>query len=672
MDLLAPAVAAMSRLRFTRQFALVAAVIAVPIAIMGTVLYRESERDIGLVARERVGLVALAPATRLLHAAHAHAMAANDIVGGDAASSFAQPQAQDRRALEAAAAQVDAAMAALREAHEANGHILGTQQLAAAVAERWVRLKAEVVGMTPDQSLDAHRAFSEQVLELMAVTGERSQLLVDPQMASAFLQDATVRRLPELLASFGQARSIMHAGKRDASALAMEYEVAMKNFAAARRDFTNAFGTESGDDAFDRMRSVFGDTALALLEKISARVKVLTGGAVSPPDEVRLASAAVDATYAAETAALELLDRTIAARARADRGMQVALLAALLASLGLAAYMLAGFFGALRRAMNEAMDLADHVSHGDLSRRIAASRNEMGDVVASLNRMSDRMSGLVADVKRSIAAVTSSARQVSRANADLSSRTDRQAASLETMAASTEELSAAVSGSAQHIEKAGRLVTGAAQAVEVSDAAMGRAVASMQAAGEVSRRIADITGVIDGIAFQTNILALNAAVEAARVGAEGRGFAVVAGEIRSLAQRAADSSREIRGLIEEAVGTIDAGGGLVGEAGQGLADTTRSMREAVEMMREVTAMAREQSASLEQINAAVAEMNGVTQENAAFVQQTARIAAEQERGTRELAATVESFRIEERTGAGVSLEPAREIRPGAAPALAAS
>jgi methyl-accepting chemotaxis protein len=174
---------------------------------------------------------------------------------------------------------------------------------------------------------------------------------------------------------------------------------------------------------------------------------------------------------------------------------------------------------------------------------------------------------------------------------------------------------------------------------------MDRAVQTMDGVAERSRRIADITGVIDGIAFQTNILALNAAVEAARVGAEGRGFAVVASEIRSLAQRSATAAKEIKELITGTVGAIDSGAMLVEEAGGSILRTVDEIARAVAIMQDVGVMAKEQRASIEQISAVVLEMNGVTQQNAAFVQQTSAIANQQEHSAMSLVADIGGFRI---------------------------
>jgi methyl-accepting chemotaxis protein len=177
-----------------------------------------------------------------------------------------------------------------------------------------------------------------------------------------------------------------------------------------------------------------------------------------------------------------------------------------------------------------------------------------------------------------------------------------------------------------------------------------------------SRRIADITGVIDSIAFQTNILALNAAVEAARVGAEGRGFAVVAGEIRSLAHRSATAAKEIKDLIDGTVSAIDAGALLVEEAGGSIGRTVDEIARAVAIMHDVGAMAREQSASIEQISAVVLEMNGVTQQNAAFVQETSAIANQQERSAISLVSGIDGFRIE----ADAANDTEARTQPGAA------
>jgi methyl-accepting chemotaxis protein len=213
------------------------------------------------------------------------------------------------------------------------------------------------------------------------------------------------------------------------------------------------------------------------------------------------------------------------------------------------------------------------------------------------------------------------------------------------MSASTEELSATVAQSASKIVEAGRLVGDVSATVTESSAAMGRAVQTMDGVAERSRRVADITSVIDGIAFQTNILALNAAVEAARVGEQGRGFAVVAGEIRSLAQRSATAAREIKELITGTVESIGTGAELVKEAGTTIDRTVDEIARAVAIMKDVATMAREQSASIEQLGAVVMEMNGVTQQNAAFVQQTSVIADKQEDSARSLVSGVDGFRL---------------------------
>ncbi|HET9651128.1 MAG TPA: methyl-accepting chemotaxis protein, partial [Usitatibacter sp.] len=361
---------------------------------------------------------------------------------------------------------------------------------------------------------------------------------------------------------------------------------------------------------------------------------------------------AMAAALRLDLAALAALDREVAARASRDTLKQAALLASVGLTVLLVAYLLVAFSRSCRGSIQEAMALAGRIADGDLSHRIdVRTRDEIGELMVSLNRMSERMAGLVAGVKGSSAEVLTSAREVADANADLSARTERQASSLEEMSASTEELAAAVSQSAVKIHEAGSLVTSASGSASASSAAMERAVDTMDEVAKSSRRIADITGVIDGIAFQTNILALNAAVEAARVGEDGRGFAVVAGEIRLLAQRSATAAREIKQLIDGTVTAIGNGAMLVEEAGGAITHTVDEIARAVAIMKDAGTMAKEQSASIEQISAVVMEMNGVTQQNAAFVQQTSEIAKLQEESARTLVSGVDGFRVD-RDGAG--------------------
>jgi methyl-accepting chemotaxis protein len=647
--LLAPGAAVMARLRFGSKFALLALIVAVPLTAMLVLLCLETQRDIRNAGQERRGIEYVGTLARFL-----------DTVQSNGATFAA---GEGRAELDKAAAAVDGALAAVAAREAQYGAALGSTDRAQNLADHWASMKKRQASMSAESALTEHRALSEEVLDLMYFVAERSRLLLDPEARSAYLQDVSVSRLPELMAATGQAHALLQApaSAQAVGRLAMAYQLALKSHEAAMRGLINAFGgsdVDYGDKELAEAKAAYDKSAAAFLDALAQRVKLDTTG-----EPVRLAPAALADTYRLNRAALDSLDRQVAARASRDIAKQAALLAGVAASIVLVAYLLVAFWRSCHESLTDAMELAGRIADGDLSHRIRVrSRDEIGELAKSLNRMSDRVTALVGGVKGSSNEVLVSARQVAHANADLSARTDRQASSLEEMSASTEELAAAVTQAAARIGEAGALVTEASAAASSSSESMTRAVSTMDEVAKRSRRIADITGVIDSIAFQTNILALNAAVEAARVGAEGRGFAVVAGEIRSLAHRSATAAKEIKDLIDGTVSAIDAGALLVEEAGGSIGRTVDEIARAVAIMHDVGAMAREQSASIEQISAVVLEMNGVTQQNAAFVQETSAIANQQERSAISLVSGIDGFRIE----ADAANDTEARTQPGAA------
>jgi methyl-accepting chemotaxis protein-1 (serine sensor receptor) len=303
---------------------------------------------------------------------------------------------------------------------------------------------------------------------------------------------------------------------------------------------------------------------------------------------------------------------------------------------------------AIAGPLREAVLVAESVAAGDLTQTIEVrSEDETGQLMRAMRNMNESLVNIVGQVRTGTETIAVASRQIASGNADLSARTESQASSLEETASSMEELTSTVKQNAENARQANQLVVSTADIAARGGKVVGQVVDTMASIKDSSRKIADIIGVIDGIAFQTNILALNAAVEAARAGEQGRGFAVVASEVRNLAQRSAGAAKEIKSLIEDSVGKVDAGGKLVDEAGKTMEEIVGSVKRVTDIMSEIAAASQEQSSGIEQVNQAVVQMDDATQQNAALVEEAAAAAESMQNQAAKLAEAVSVFRLSE-------------------------
>lgn len=294
----------------------------------------------------------------------------------------------------------------------------------------------------------------------------------------------------------------------------------------------------------------------------------------------------------------------------------------------------------------QAVQVAHMVASGDLSQRIEAQgKDETADMLQALKTMRESLVSIVSEVRQSVQELEEGAHAIANGGSDLSERTERQAASLEETSSSMVEITQAVNHNAQTAMHATQLAQQATEAATEGGHVVGQVVATMQEISQSSRQIADITSVIDGIAFQTNILALNAAVEAARAGEQGRGFAVVAAEVRNLAQRSATAAREIKTLIQESVNRVEQGATLVEQAGASVGRIVIQVRGVSTLIDEISMASREQSNSVTQVNQAISGLDNMTQNNAALVEESAAASESLTRQATALAHAVSVFRI---------------------------
>jgi len=295
----------------------------------------------------------------------------------------------------------------------------------------------------------------------------------------------------------------------------------------------------------------------------------------------------------------------------------------------------------------EAVLVAEAVAAGDLTMRsrMEPTKDEPGQLLAALKHMQESLTRTVAQIRVGTETIATASTEIASGNLDLSSRTEQQASSLEETASSMEELTATVKQNADNSRQANQLAVAASSVATKGGEVVSQVVDTMGSINESARKIVDIIGVIDGIAFQTNILALNAAVEAARAGEQGRGFAVVASEVRSLAQRSANAAKEIKALIGDSVEKVEAGSKLVTEAGSTMDEIVEGVRRVADIMAEITAASQEQSEGIEQVNQAVSQMDQVTQQNAALVEEAAAAADSMQEQARALTQAVSVFKV---------------------------
>jgi methyl-accepting chemotaxis protein len=374
----------------------------------------------------------------------------------------------------------------------------------------------------------------------------------------------------------------------------------------------------------------------------------------------------IDSIYEFNNQATQFLERSLQSRVVQAKWLAYGTLGLLLLFVIGACGMVYVFVRSITVPMREAVALAHAVAAGDLTTEIQAyGTNETGQLIKSLIEMQQKLGGVVNHVRQGSQAVATASVQIAQGNHDLASRTESQASALEQTAASMEELNSTVQQNAENARQANDLALNASAVAVKGGEVVSQVVETMKGINDSSRKIADIIGVIDSIAFQTNILALNAAVEAARAGEQGRGFAVVATEVRSLASRSAEAAKEIKNLISASVERVGQGTAQVDEAGATMTEVVSAIRRVTDLMSQISAASSEQSLGVAQVGEAVTHMDQVTQQNAALVEEMAAAADSLKTQAQELVAGVNVFKLGTQNGAALPLHgsPPRLERP---------
>ena len=642
-----PVMALLSRISLLQKFAILA-LIGVLVSVLPTFLYvRDALHTMERARLEASGAAPLTALGLVVQRMQVHRGLSSGMLGGDAALAARRPAARDlvNQAVEAASARLATAqvpadqLAAWQQARQT------WQALEASVDQRQVQQA---------QSTAQHTALIASVMriseELLNAYGLQ---LEESEHAYALIQAALVHT-PMLGEKLGilRAQGSGFLARRELPPVNKGLVMALQQRAQelqgdAFRQFERAMQRDAG------YRAALGPSAEAahalVTQALALATKEVTEATtlqLAPQDYFDTFTRTIDALYALNAKALESLDATLQQRQASLRRILIAQALAMALILALGGVLIAAFARSIRQPLGQAMDLAHAVAQGDLSGAdIAHGSDEVGRLTAALLQMRRQLTQVVARVRHGAEGVATASAEIAQGNQDLSARTESQASALEETAAAMEQMTATVRQNADSAAQASQLAASASQVAQQGGDVVARVVQTMQGIDTSSKKIADIIGVIDSIAFQTNILALNAAVEAARAGEQGRGFAVVAGEVRTLAQRSAQAAREIKSLIVASGEKVESGARLVQDTGTAMKEIVSGVQRVTDIIGEISAAASEQSGGIGQVNQAVTQLDQMTQQNAALVEESAAAAQSLRDQAQRLAGVVATFRL---------------------------
>jgi len=634
----APGVRLFRRLKFSAKVALIASAFVLPLAVLLASLLQLSAEAIDMARNERTGLRTMDAYLKVVHAL-------TDVRNATRAGLAGTDTSADHQR---AADRLSQAIAAMQSLARSEGDPLQLGDDLAKLADEWTRARA-VPGGVDGQGRTVYGPLVAASNTLFQSMGDRSQLTLDPDLDSFRLIEALYIHGPSAIenlgqvwgwAAFGAARPLSAEQARKLATWA-----ALAHQALGRMKLALDTARKANAQALAPVPADALDGLLAWTQAAERVDQLLAAGRSADAwyaDGRQRVQTLVD-LYARAQPALDGLLQARLARQEGQRRLQVGIT---LAGLALAAYLFIAFGKVLDGGLKETRRHLQAMSAGDLTTTPRPwGRDEAAELMLELRGMQASLRGMVQQVRQGSDQIVQSTAEIAGGAGDLSARTEQAAASLQQSAASMEQISATVGHTSEHAGQAAGRARDNAQRATQGGAVMRDVVATMEGIHDASRRIGEIIGTIDGIAFQTNILALNAAVEAARAGEQGRGFAVVAAEVRTLAGRSAEAARQIKQLISASVQQVEAGTGIVRQAEATIRDIETSSLQVRQLLDQVDAGAREQRSGVGQVGTALQDLDRMTQQNAALVEQTAAAAGAVQQQAQVLSQQVARFRL---------------------------
>jgi methyl-accepting chemotaxis protein len=648
--LLTPAVKLMQRLRLLPKFVLLTIIFVTPLLLATFLLLSELDKSIAFTQQERLGVSHVRKVQQIIQLTQKHrAFQHMFIMGNASADSKAQQIQKDINQEINAFDNMRSAAPALYE-----GDVWKDIQAS------WTTLQSKFAGAKDRKIYDEHTALIAQLYRFNTLIADRSKLTHDPEGTTYYLAELFGKDFPRVTEGLSEV-AVRGAAYIDSGLMEANEEVLLgSTVLLARRDLAGIPGKiemllHDGPQLAQQVASMQAAIPAGTSYLDRAKNEVLnTVDQTSGNAFAEAGHASIDGLYTAADASANLLMQLLDQRLEKDAFHRNMIMFAILSVLLIAAYFLLGFYVSFSTEVQRLGAAVKRAASGDLSKKTSShGKDEIAQLLNEFGGMSDGLTHLVSQVRMGSDTIALASSEIATGNFNLSTRTEEQASSLEETSAAMEELTTTVRQNAVHAQHANTLAKTASSIAEQGGDVVSQVVNTMQAIQQSSREISDIIGVVDSIAFQTNILALNAAVEAARAGEQGKGFAVVAAEVRNLAQRSAMAAKEIKALIADSVEKVEIGSKQADSAGKTMDEIVDSISRVTTIMEEITAASSEQQTGIEHINQALGQMDDITQQNAALVEEAAAAAESMREQTLKLSETVAVFKLANDSGTAI-------------------